>query len=237
MEKIWAAVPAAGMGHRMRAGVKKQFLPLNGKEMIVYTLEALSASPLIEGIVLASSPSDITLCEDLIEKYHLDKVQKVIPGGRSRAESVFKALEAFPEDVTLAVIHDGARPLVTKEEIAGTIEKARQTGAAVLAVPVTDTIKVADAQNVVVDTPERRTLWAAQTPQVFSCPLILEAYRRAFLLGDDLCTDDSQVVEKYTDSKVSLVQGSCENLKLTNPEDMQRALFILEQRKEVKASR
>ena len=130
----------------------------------------------------------------------------------------------------MVVIHDGARPLVTREQIESTIESASQYGGAMLAVPVKDTIKMVDKKKFVQQTPSRVNLWSAQTPQTFRYPEILEGHRHAVVMGDYSCTDDSQVVEKYLDMPVKIVQGSYDNIKITTPDDIQMGERILEAR-------
>lgn len=230
MEKIWAVVPAAGMGKRMGMNIKKQFIQLHGKEILIRTLEVLARVPEIEGILLAVSRDDLDLCQHLIHDYHIDKVKDIRIGGGTRQESVLIGLSALPKDCTMVVIHDGARPLVTEEQIESTIEAARKYGGALLAVPVKDTIKVADKKGFSERTPSRANLWSAQTPQTFRYPEILEGYRHAVVMGDYSCTDDTQVVEKYLDMPVKIVQGSYENIKITTPDDINIGERILEAR-------
>ena len=233
MEKIWAVVPAAGVGQRMKTasgGVKKQFIRLRHKEIIVYTLEVLQSVESIEGIILVTGKEDISFCEQLVEQYHLDKVSKVLVGGARRQQSVFIGLSALPKDCTMAVIHDGARPFVTQEEVEKTIDVAREMGGAVLAVPVTDTIKIVGDGREIESTPARSRLWAAQTPQTFRYPDILEGHRHAVVMGDFRCTDDSQIMEKYMNTKGCVVPGSYDNIKITNPSDLLIAERILDSR-------
>ena len=230
MEKIWAVVPAAGIGKRMGMAVKKQFIQLKGKEILVRTLETLAAVPAIDGILLVVSRDDVDLCQHLIYEYQIEKVKDILIGGSTRQESVFLGLSALPKDCSMVVIHDGARPLVTREQIESTIESARQYGGAMLAVPVKDTIKMVDKKKFVQQTPSRVNLWSAQTPQTFRYPEILEGHRHAVVMGDYSCTDDSQVVEKYLDMPVKIVQGSYDNIKITTPDDIQMGERILETR-------
>lgn len=230
MEKIWAVVPAAGIGKRMGMAVKKQFIQLKGKEILVRTLETLAAVPAIDGILLVVSRDDVDLCQHLIYEYQIEKVKDILIGGSTRQESVFLGLSALPKDCSMVVIHDGARPLVTREQIESTIESASQYGGAMLAVPVKDTIKMVDKKKFVQQTPSRVNLWSAQTPQTFRYPEILEGHRHAVVMGDYSCTDDSQVVEKYLDMPVKIVQGSYDNIKITTPDDIQMGERILEAR-------
>lgn len=230
MKKIWAVIPAAGMGKRMGMAVKKQFIRLAGKEILIRTLETVAAVPEIEGILLVVSRDDLDLCQHLIHDYQIEKVKDIIVGGGTRQDSVLNGLSALPKDCDMVVIHDGARPLVTVRQIQETIEAAALYGGALLAVQVKDTIKVVDKKGFVQRTPARKNLWSAQTPQTFRYPDILEGHRHAVVMGDYGCTDDSQVVEKYLDLPVRIVEGSNENIKITTPEDISIGEKILEAR-------
>ena len=235
MSKVYAVVPAAGTGSRMMTGpdgvnIKKQFLKLHGKEILAYTLEVLESVEAIEGIILVTGKKDIETCERIVNTYGFTKVKKIIPGGNRRQNSVLEGLSVLPKDTEIVVIHDGARPFVTKEEIEATIHTAERVGGAVLAVPVTDTIKVVTSGGVIESTPERSDLYSAQTPQTFRYPDILEGHRHAVVFGDFRCTDDSQIMEKYMDIRIEIVQGSYENIKITTPKDLLTAEKILEKR-------
>ncbi|MBO6158674.1 MAG: 2-C-methyl-D-erythritol 4-phosphate cytidylyltransferase [Firmicutes bacterium] len=238
MEKIWAIVAAAGVGQRMMnasKGTKKQFIRLKGKELLVYSLEVFQKMDRIEGIVLVTGKEDVSFCESLVETYQLSKVAKVLVGGARRQESVFIGLSSLPKDCSAVVIHDGARPFVTEEDVSKTIDEALLCGGAILAVPVTDTIKVVGQDRKIEQTPQRSSLWAAQTPQTFRYPDILEGHRHAVVMGDFRCTDDAQIMEKYMDGTVRVVQGSEENLKITTPTDLLIAQRILEEREKKQA--
>lgn len=220
MPKIWVVVPSAGSGSRMGAKVHKQFLCLREKEILAWTLEIFQEMPEIEGIVLVCSKEDKKQCESLLEKYGLIKVRFVVEGGATRQESVYRGLCAVPKDCTIVLIHDGARPFVKKEQVLATIRQAEKSGGALLAVPVKDTIKVMGQNNCVADTPERSTLYAAQTPQTFRFDEIIKAHEAAYRNGDTSCTDDSQIMERYGDLPVAIVEGSYENFKITTPVDL-----------------
>jgi len=241
--KAWAVVVAAGMSSRMGGTVKKQFMRLRGKEVLVYSLSTFESMASIEGVVVATGEEDIPLVQDLCERYHLSKVRSVVPGGDTRQKSVYEglkgvkdclevknrlAVEDNPADVVL--IHDGARPFATAGEIEETIRAARTYGGALLAAPVTDTIKVVSEDLLVTDTPLRSTLYAAQTPQTFRFPDILEAHKRALIAGDEALTDDAQIAERYSDLEVKIVPGSYDNIKITTKRDIELGLKILESR-------
>ncbi|HCA33663.1 MAG TPA: 2-C-methyl-D-erythritol 4-phosphate cytidylyltransferase [Lachnospiraceae bacterium] len=251
-EKIWAVIPAAGTGSRMMEALKqpeyddirrmlgqpqkKQFIHLGDKELLVYTLEAFQNCPSVSGIVLVTGKEDLTHCKDLVASNDLDKVKKIIPGGSRRQESVLIGLSSLPKDCTMAVIHDGARPFIDIDIIEKTIEAAARSGGAIAAVPVKDTIKIV-SRGKVESTPDRSRLYSAQTPQAFRYPDILEGYRHAAVMGDFRCTDDAQVMEKYMDTDIEIVEGSYENIKITTPDDLKMADQILRSRQRLEESR
>ncbi len=232
-KKIWAVIPSAGSGSRMGKAVHKQFIELRGKAILVWTLAIFQKMTEVEGIVLISSEEDRPQCEELIRTYHLDKVKDVVLGGATRQASVRNGLRAVPKECDIVLIHDGARPFVRKEEILSTIRAAEDFGGALLAVPVKDTIKIAGDDGTVEDTPIRSRLWAAQTPQTFLLSEILSAHEKALAMGDESCTDDSQIMEKYGNRRVKIVEGSYTNIKLTTPEDLNLAEEILNERETV----
>ena len=218
---IWALLPAAGSGSRMGAPVKKQFIPLqDGREILVHSLEIFQKCPRITGIVLVTGEEDIPQCRELVNRYGLTKVTQIVPGGNTRQDSVCNGLEALPTDCEYVAIHDSARPFLTQADLNAVLDDAIEYGASVMAVPSKDTIKRADANGFVVETPDRSTLWNVQTPQVFQYDLILAAHAMALLEDDSSCTDDGQVVEKYGEHPVHLCKGSYGNIKITTPEDL-----------------
>ena len=170
---------------------------------------------------------EVEFCKkDIVEQYGFTRIKDVVPGGKERYDSVWNGLCAlksagFPED-GIVLIHDGARPLVNGEIITRSVDGAREFSACVAAMPVKDTIKVADADGFSASTPDRSTLWQIQTPQAFRFGLIYGAYEKVFAPGADRShiTDDAMVVELMTDTKVKFVEGSYSNIKVTTPEDM-----------------
>ena len=229
MEKIWAVVPAAGMGKRMGMTVKKQFIQLKGKEILVRTLEALAEVSAIEGILVMVSREDMDVCQELLNEYHIEKVKGILLGGSTRQESVFKGLSALPKDCTMVVIHDGARPFVTQEMLERARLELNSNPAAVAAVPSKDTVKLVDADGYVTATPDRNFVWNVQTPQCFSYPIIKEAYDKLSASEDELqergvrITDDAMVVETFSGCRVKLFEGDYRNIKITTPDDMEVA--------------
>ena len=222
-----AIVPAAGTSSRM-GGENKLFLPLHGVPVLVRTLQAIDSAKLVDEIIVATQEPLLLEVADLCKQANLTKRVRVVRGGATRTESVLAAaMEASPKAQLLAV-HDGARPLVCGEEFDEVIRFACKTYAAAPAVPVTDTVKVADANGLVTATPDRSTLYAVQTPQVFRAE-ILKAALQALLNSGDTATDDCAAVERMG-KQVYLMNGSRENIKITTPIDIVIAEAILEQR-------
>lgn len=220
---VGAVIAAAGSSSRM-GGRDKLAEPLDGIPVILRTLAAVEAVPEIREIVVVTR-------EDRVEEYRrllgqCSRLRAVVPGGSTRQESVRNGVRALSPDCTLAAIHDGARPLVTPEVFARCIEAARNCGAATAAVPVKDTIKLADEAGRVLDTPDRSRLWAVQTPQIFDRERYLRAAEEAERRGLS-CTDDCQLFEAMG-WEVQLVMGDYRNLKLTTPEDFLAAGAYLE---------
>ena len=220
MGKHAAIILAGGKGSRMQSAIKKQYLPLLGKPLLYYALKVFEDAPLIDSIVLVTDEAE--LCrETLIRPYGFRKVKFIVPGGKERRDSVLKGLRALREEqIDMVLIHDGARPLVSAKIIEDSLFKAAETGGAVAAVPVKDTIKVADGTECVKETLDRAVLRAVQTPQTFDYEIIARAYEIMHQKGDETTTDDAGVAEKYGGIKVAFSRGSYRNLKVTTPEDM-----------------
>ncbi len=222
-EKIIAILPAAGHGSRMGAGQNKLRLALLGRPVLAYTLEAFENCPSIDEVILVANEQDIFLYRELVKDAGFQKVKTILRGGETRAQSVHIGVLAA-EDASVVVIHDGARPLVTPEILEKTIAGSRETGAAIAAVPVIDTIKRAEG-GTICETPRREELWQAQTPQVFRRELLLSALENA----SDAVTDDASAVE-LAGVRVRLVEANRENIKLTTPFDLLVAEAVLRAR-------
>ena len=223
---------AAGRGKRMHSVVQKQYLLLQGKPVLYYSLKAFQECPFIDEIILVTGEEEISYCqEEIVRKFNLDKVKQIVPGGKERYHSVYEGLKAL-QHCDYVLIHDGARPLVTDGIISRAAQAAVSDEACVVGMPVKDTIKVADAGGFAESTPDRSRLWQVQTPQAFSYPLVRSAYDR--LMADETqqkgITDDAMVVEHLSGTKVRLVEGSYENLKVTTPEDLVLAEALLKKR-------
>ena len=212
-QKVGAIIVAAGESQRM-GGIDKVFATLGGEPLLARATYAFQKSPLVDQIVTVVSGENKEKCQHLVAGEEWSKVSDVCLGGRRRQDSVAAGLKRL-DPCDWVIIHDGARPLVTVELVKDGLEAARETGAAVAAVPVTDTIKMAGNDRIVQQTPPRPNLWAVQTPQVFRYDIITEAYRRA--RGD--VTDDASLVEQLG-CKVKLYMGSYDNIKVTTPDDL-----------------
>ncbi|MBA7604238.1 2-C-methyl-D-erythritol 4-phosphate cytidylyltransferase [subsurface metagenome] len=212
-QKVAAIIVAAGESRRMN-GIDKVLAPLGGRPVISYVLNAFDGCKSIDQIIVVVNEKSLEACQQLITKEGLSKPIDVCVGGKRRQDSVAAGLKQL-KDCDWVVIHDGARPLVTEELIEQGLEAAQETGAAVAAVPVTDTIKVAGEDRIVRETPPRQDLWAVQTPQVFRFDIISKAYQKA--KGE--VTDDASLVEQ-TGFQVKLYMGSYGNIKITTPQDL-----------------
>lgn len=222
---VTAVVAAAGSGRRMGREVNKVFLPLAGRPILARSVAAVASCPEVDGLVVVVAPGEEEQAAEIIAPLALAKPWLVVAGGAERQHSVANALAAVPAAADIILIHDGARPLVDADTIGAAIAAAREHGAAGVAVPVKDTIKTVDEGGCIAATPDRRTLWAIQTPQVFAAPLLREAYAAAAAAGV-LATDDAALVERLG-RKVRIVPGSYRNIKITTPEDMIMAQALL----------
>lgn len=227
--KVYAIVAAAGSGTRMASGRdNKTFIELGGKPLLHYALSAFEKSPCVHSVTVAVKKSYIDEARTLVITGGFTKVVSVVAGGETRTQSVRNALAATPAvDGDIVMIHDGARPFLTESMIRTATEAAHEFGAAVVGVPCTATIKEVAPGNLIKGTPERSSMWEAQTPQAFRFDVIRKAYER--FAGED-ATDDSAFVERMG-LEVRMVEGSRQNIKITTPEDIVAAEAILKNRK------
>jgi len=216
-------VLAAGQGKRMKAGRNKQFLTIQNVPLIIHTLQKFEQDPWCSGIVLVVNEKEVEIFEELLIEYPIQKVQSLTGGGDERQHSVYNGLKSLKQ-AQMVLIHDGARPFVQQNTIHELVEKAASDKAAVLAVPVKDTIKRVE-QGTVIETVERSSLWAIQTPQAFLFDVVMNAHEKA-KTNEYLGTDDASLVER-AGQKVSIVEGNYDNIKLTTPEDLLYAEAIL----------
>lgn len=231
MNKITAIVLAAGSGSRMKSKTKKQFMEIKGKPVIWYSLFEFEKSR-VDEIILVTGKEDIDYCKkEIVEKYNLKKIKNVVAGGSERYESVYNGLKEVTGNIVL--IHDGARPLINNEIIERSIEGTIKSDACVVGVPVKDTIKRANKEGYIIDTPNRSELWITKTPQSFKTDLVKMAYKK---MKEELekgnttlnITDDAMVVEEFTTNQVRFVQGDYKNIKVTTPEDIDIAELFIE---------
>jgi 2-C-methyl-D-erythritol 4-phosphate cytidylyltransferase len=218
--KTIALIPAAGMGKRMAAGINKQYLLLAGMPIVARTIAVFEKSPLVNEIYVIIPEAEIPFCRtQVIAAHGFSKVKAIVQGGAERQHSVLNGLRAVidPDDNDLVLIHDGVRPFVTPEMIEKSIDLARAHEGALVAVPVKDTIKVV-VDGIINETPQRETLWQAQTPQTFRYGIIRDAHEKAEAEGF-LGTDDASLVER-SGGQVHIVMGDYRNIKITTPEDL-----------------
>ncbi len=222
-----AIVLSAGKGSRMHSDIEKQYMELNGRPVLYYSLKAFEDFASIEKVIIvASKEREDYIRRKILEKYGLKKVYAIVEGGKERYDSVANGIAAAGE-CDYIFIHDGARPILTQSLLSDLLEAVKKDHAVVPAAPVKDTIKVCDENGVVVSTPNRSTLWAVQTPQVFDAELISEAYRRLYIQKPENITDDAMVAEATMGAKIRVVTASSANLKITTPEDLDFAEILV----------
>ena len=224
-----AVILAAGLGKRMQAGHNKQFIEICGQSVLTHTLTVFAQIPEIAKIVLVVRAGEEDTCQNMIPEIAENKTVLAI-GGKERQDSVHNGIRAITWECEYILIHDGARPLVTEEVIRRTLLAAQNSGAAICAVPVKDTIKQADSDGNVLATIPRESLWAVQTPQVFRADLIRRAYENAYV-HNHYGTDDASLVE-YLGEEIKIVTGDYENIKITTPEDIPTAEQIFKKRQQ-----
>ena len=238
-KQISAVVLSAGSGKRMGSSIKKQYMEIEKKPVIAYALQVFEDS-FVDEVVLVVGEGDQDYCQkEIVDRYHFSKVKKIVTGGKERYHSVYSGLRAI-ERSDYVYIHDGARPFTSEEMLLRLQDAVEQYEACIAAMPVKDTIKIADEAGMVELTPRRDLVWLVQTPQVFSYSLILHAYEtlisqeQALLQQGVQITDDAMVVETLTGKKVKLVEGSYQNIKITTPEDLSIAEGFLKEKKQKK---
>jgi len=213
----------------MGGPVPKQFLALGGQPLVVHSLRVLQACAVVDEIILAVPEAEMEYClTHIVNPHHFTKVTRVVPGGKERQDSVRHVLEETHEDTEMIIVHDAVRPFLTEPIIEAVVAAARKTGAAIVALPMRDTVKQVGADHVIEQTIDRRSLWLAQTPQAFRRDWLLGAHRKAHAEGIH-ATDDAYLVEWFGHA-VSVVEGSGENIKVTRPEDLVIAEAILASR-------
>ena len=215
---IAVIIAAAGTSSRMGTGIDKQFAPVGGKPLLWHSLRKFSAIPEVRQILVTVSPTNEERVAVLVKDTVGEVPWQVVPGGAERQYSVLNAIRRVDPAIDIVLVHDGARPFVEPETIRQAAAVAEEFGAAVVAVPVKDTIKTVNAELVVTQTLDRSTLWQIQTPQAFRRELLRQAHEQAAQAGV-LATDDAALVE-WAGSSVRLVRGTYYNFKVTTPEDL-----------------
>lgn len=231
MSNFAAIVLSAGRGSRMKSDIPKQYMDLNGKPVIYYSLKAFEENG-FSSIVLVCGKDDVEYCKkEIVEKYNLKSVDAVVPGGKERYHSVFEGLKAI-KNADYVFIHDGARPMIHQDMIERLKEAVVAEEAAVAGMPVKDTIKIVDEDAYVAETPERKYVWQVQTPQCFSYPLIYDAYKNIIQDEEEgwtipMITDDAMVLSYASDHEIKMIEADYRNIKITTPEDLEIASLFL----------
>ncbi len=224
--KIAAIIPAAGSGSRMGLPSPKQFFELEGVPILIHTLQVFQQVESIGLIIVVVPRENCTWVEEQVQKYNLSKVFKVIAGGKHRQDSVLAGLEVLPLEVELVLVHDGVRPFVPVSVIENCLKEAEKNGAAMVAVPVKDTLKAVSRDNVIEQTIDRSGVWQAQTPQAAKVSLLKKAFADVIKHKDFIATDEAALLERVN-IPVKVVEGSEKNIKITRPEDLILAKAIL----------
>ena len=224
--KVTAIITAAGKGKRMLHSVPKHFIRLEDKPVLAYTLDVFERCPDVNQVLVVSRSGEEDYClKEVVEKYGYKKVLKIVIGGDRRQDSVYNGIKELDEDTDIVLVHDGVRPFVSQNTLSEAIKLAIFADGVVTAVPVKDTIKYVGDDGIIRATPDRSSLWHAQTPQVFKRRILEEAYVRAY--NDKYTgTDDSALVERLG-YKVKIVEGTVDNIKIKTKEDLLFAEVIL----------
>jgi len=213
----------------MEGNLPKQYLLLGGLPILVHTLRVFQQTDLVDEIFLVLPAADLEKArQEIVERYQLTKVRRILPGGNKRQDSVKNGLEALDARYDIVVVHDGVRPFVSPGLVAAAVKEARRVGAVTVGVPAKDTLKTVDADGFVTATLPREQIWLTQTPQAFQAALLKEAYRRA-REDNYYGTDDASLIERMG-GKVKMLPGTEENIKITTPNDLTLGTFILQRR-------
>lgn len=219
MSRNSVVIAAAGKGTRMGLDINKQYIEVHGRPILAMTIQSFEDCGQIDEIVVAANENEIEYCRrNIVEKFGFKKVKAFASGGETRQQSVFNGLCRVSPDCSIVLIHDGARPFIRQESIMACIDAARAHGAACAAVPVKDTVKLANAECFVDRTIDRSGLWQIQTPQAFEYGLIIDAHKKALSEGFD-ATDDAMLAERLG-CRVKLVKSDYFNIKITTREDL-----------------
>lgn len=225
--KIFAIIAAAGAGTRIGSTVKKQFLPLKGKPILVHTLQQFEHCTDIDEIAVAVPESALVEVESMLSRHRLHKVSKVLAGGDQRQDSVFNVLRKLaPKETDIVLVHDGVRPFVDPKKISQVIQVCREHDAAVLAVQPKDTVRRSSGGGFFDSTLDRTAIWMVQTPQAFRAGILKKAFRKA--QKDRFYSTDEAGLVEYYGVKARIVEGSYDNIKITTTEDLELGILIYE---------
>lgn len=225
MSFLSVIIAAGGTGSRMNLDIPKQFYRLDGKTILEYSVTPFDDSPDIDEIIIVTHPDYAELCRDELKT--LRKPLKIADGGKTRQDSVYNGLIAADKRCSLVLVHDGARPFVTQREIKAVVAAAENC-AAVVGTRVNDTIKLVGEGGIVETTPDRKRLWAVQTPQAIPHNIFVDAYKKARETG--FCaTDDVSLAERFG-CHVKVIEGGADNIKITTQRDLLLAKLMLEKR-------
>ncbi len=219
MIKNTAIVLAGGSGSRMNSDIPKQYIEIEGKPILAYSLIIMEQNPIIDEIILVTRKEDVDYCRrEIVNKFNINKVTNIVPGGAERFLSVYEGVKASAGNYLW--IHDGARPCLSDELLVRLGRDVEEYGATITAVPSKDTVKVIK-NGFVVNTPNREDIWMIQTPQVFEAKSIKEAYVNMFSSpSEQNITDDAMIMENYGSKKVHITMGEYTNIKVTTPDDI-----------------
>ena len=231
MKKCTAIVLSAGQGTRMGTKIQKQYLQINQKPVVFYSLDLFQRTEIIDEIILVVGEGQEEFCRtEIVEKYQMDKVSSIVTGGAERYGSVWNGLQKT-SDEGYVFIHDGARPFADEDILKRLYDAVVIHKACVAGMPVKDTIKIISEDGFALETPNRKYVWMIQTPQVFETALIKKAYIKSREETSIQVTDDAMVVEQMLKHPVKVVEGSYENIKITTPEDLEIAEIFAKRKK------
>ncbi len=228
MNRNLALILAGGSGSRLDPSTPKQFLHVRGKPLLVHTLEKFQHHPRVNAVFLVTHADFVLRTKELLKPFHLEKLKKILPGGRTRQESSATGIDAAPDEFLNVLIHDAARPFISAEQIDAMLDKLEHYSAVNMTIPVTDTIARLDENDMVVENPDRSRLRSVQTPQGFRLSVIREAHRLAKRDNDTSATDDCSLILKYNLTAIANVPGHPDNIKVTSPIDLIIAGQILD---------
>lgn len=212
-----AIVLAGGNGSRMKSNMPKQYMQIEGRTVLFYSLKQFQDCSFIDQIILVTRAEDVEECK---KEYTMSKITHVVAGGKERYESVMNGLAQIDTE-GYVFIHDGARPCISQESLEKVYEDVKKYKATVLAVKSKDTVRLSDNEGNAVMTPARNNVWLIQTPQVFDTKTLKQAYECLTRIGTDkIITDDAMIIEEFTDIKIHLTEGEYTNIKITTPEDL-----------------